>query len=319
MAVTKKVKKRKSKKLIRKVKRKPKNTRRSHQKGGTQFRIHGDDFGRLEHIGVGNASKNSCASCVLNSIGFPDTIVDELSDIAGRDSRGNSMADVNNKINDVTKEITDNKGKLSKIYYWGASKDFNSDGVRVIEVIDLDTWQKLPRDDSIVSLTSRDAPLSLFDDTLKQIFNILQYGTSTVLGILWAEKPGGYYEGTTGHFVEIAKSFDGTPYLIESQNIGDSLQRVYRGMRKVKSYFYNSSKDVAYFITFNNSKPTFKNGEWVLDSEEILDLKKLPKKKAKSLDKDKSRNVCSDEIPYMSRQCSLYSPEDTLGSWRANE
>lgn len=261
MATTKKVKKSKSKKLIRKLKRKPKNTRRSHQKGGTLFKIHSDDLDCLEHVGRGSAEYVSCGACSINQIGFPADIVDELSASAGRSPYGISFSQMNNKINEVKNRFGYRGNFASHIYWWGANR-YNPGNLAVIKG-PLRSMHLIPMTAPFTGGVKKKA--------IRGVFDTIKPGTKSILGIRWARQGGG--EGDSGHFVSIAKSHTGTPYLVETQHLG--CEGVYRGWRRINEYFDENQGRTApaFLVTFNSSALSRgPDGKWSLDFDQELEL-----------------------------------------------
>ena len=233
------------------------------QSGGTLFNIRPGDLDQLQHIGIGHGADVGCAACVLNQIGFPVDIVNELSKIAAKTGIGVLFSTVRDKINQVKNRI-DPSAPSTQMYSWGANWIHSKGGSRLVlsVVPDAESGEQLP-------FTSRGGK-GLMTKAIDQVFNTVRDGTAAVLGILWSGAEGQDFEG---HYVVIAKSRDGTPYLIEAQSGG--AQGVYRGMDEVKRYF--QKRNPAHFITFNNTAPYRIRDDWLLDldMETQLDLSLL--------------------------------------------
>ena len=227
------------------------------QKGGTLFKIHSDDLDCLQHVGRGAAENISCGACSINQLGFPADIVDELSRTAGRHPAGElSFKIMNQKINEVKNRAGLGGGGASQICLWGANKSRRN---------------KLAAEPYATAMTNLvpmvgQGTVGVFKKAILSVFGILQNGTKNVLGMSWI--------GGGGHYVSIAKSLEGTPYLIESQH--NSCEAVYRDWDRIFEYFSRQSH-TAYLITFNNSIPQMRNGRWTidLDKEIVIDLNTL--------------------------------------------
>ena len=240
-----------------------KKSRAKSQSGGTLFNIRPGDLDELQHIGQGLGADAGCAACVLNQIGFPVDIVDELSGRAARDGAGVFFSTVKDKINEVKNRI-DRDAPSAQMYFWGAQRIKGRGGPQLVLSVVPEAEQ-----DWQIPFTSPGGR-GLMAMAIDQVFNTVRNGTAAVLALRWADAQA---RDDGGHYVVIAKSRDGTPYLIEAQS--GASQGVHRGMNAVRGYF----RDVhpARFITFNNSAPYFSNGNWLLnlDREAQLDLSLL--------------------------------------------
>ena len=233
-------------------------TRKKKQKGGTLFKIHSDDLDCLEHVGRGSAEEVSCGACAINQIGFPADIVDKLSFVAG-EYGGVHAYEVNDWINELSKNLRPEGHFTTNMYVWGADKD----NLRELAVESVALGKELPmRFESIISMTGPYTK-GVKKRAIHAVFATLKPGTKSILGIWWA-LPGGGDGG--GHFVSIAKSHSGTPYLVETQHLG--FEGVYRGWDHIKGYFDENQGGMppAFFVTFNNSAPIRgENKRWSLD------------------------------------------------------
>ena len=245
--------------MPKKAKRK---TRKRKHKGGTLSKIHSDDLDCLEHVGHGTAEEVSCGACSINQIGFPPDIVDELSATAGRRPYGVSFAQMNNKINEVKNRLGHQGEFASHMYWWGANR-YNPGELAV---------ERGPDITHLIPMTARYTG-GVKKKAIRGVFDTIKPGTKTILGIRWARPGGG--EGEGGHFVSIAKSHSGTPYLIETQHLG--CEGVYRGWSRINEYFDENQgrTSPAFLVTFNNSAPSIgRDGrlDFRLSNELELDL-----------------------------------------------
>ena len=206
----------------------------------------------------------SCGACVLNQIGFPVDIVDELSGRAARDGEGVFFSTVRDKINEVKNRLV-RGAPPAHMYSWGAEWIGSRKNPRLVlsVVPEAERGQQVP-------FTSPGGA-GLMAMAINQVFNTVGDGTAAVLAIRWADAQA---RDEGGHYVVIAKSRLGTPYLIEAQ--GGPSQGVYRGMKDIRGYFAGQA-NVARFITFNNSEPFRRGQNWFLDldAETELDLSPL--------------------------------------------
>ena len=98
--------------------KKKRRTRKRIQKGGTiySFDDHADSK-CLQHVGLGSSADNACGACTVNQLGFPEDIVDALSNAAG-EWDGVDDDQMLDKINEVKNRL----GVQSRddLYWWGA-------------------------------------------------------------------------------------------------------------------------------------------------------------------------------------------------------
>ena len=211
------------------------------RKGGTFFDIEPGQLDELQHIGLRNqAGENiSCGACTLNQIGFPEDLVNAVSTAVNRPGNdGFTYNNMTDKINQLQ-----NRQKWgeppAKLYYWSNGGVGENPG----------------------------PPFNNLDETMnciKEIIEIMPPGSSTVLGMTWHIRE-------VGHYVVIAKSISGTPYIIEAQNAtpppGErEIQGAYRGFDNIRNHYFGRLDQVANFITWNNSKPYYdqSNQKWKL-------------------------------------------------------
>ena len=290
-----------NKKVNKKINKNVSNIIRS-QNGGVLFDIHYDQLEELVHIGEKDSLGNelSCGACALNQLNFPIDIVDELSTIANSSGKVlyKTMLEKINQINP--------QGPPADIYIWGLNNK------------------------SKVHLTNYDIPYNQWPlgidsikntkSVLKAIFQTLNKGSATVLGIIWQE-------GIGGHYTVIAKSEEDTPYIIETQNTENyNYQGVYRGMKQIINHYFNNPQvkqiQVEYFITFNNSKPKYDdvNKTWTLDNEPVINL--LPKKDSTNsirrypiyADRERSLRILPPASGQLQRYSSFTTPTITNSS-----
>ncbi|ALH23399.1 hypothetical protein ceV_493 [Chrysochromulina ericina virus CeV-01B] len=215
------------------------------QNGGTLFEINHGQLKELQHIGKPNELGNmiSCGACAMNQLGFPEDLVNNVSTAINKHSGGFPFLNALNVINTLQKR-RDPSAPPASIYTWALSSGFGS-------------HIAVERSTSAL-IASNQKNMTSIDDTMNAIKGIIETmdeGTGALLGIIWVL--GG------GHYVVIAKSNQGTPYIIEAQHGG--LEGIYRGFDQVKNYFQKHLQ-VGYFMTFNNSKPYFdqEDQEWRL-------------------------------------------------------
>lgn len=246
------------------------------QIGGTLFTIKSDDLKTLWHVGKGPGANISCAACVLNQLNFPIELVDQLSKSAAT-GNGITWVNINRYINEVKNKLTSGKGAPSNIYSWGVGKNYK------LSVVPINNqYTQWP--------FTTPGTAGVMRYALEQVFNTVKPGTATVLGMTWInQRHQDKDEG--GHYVVIAKSNRGTPYLIETQN--SRFQGIYRTMPEIIQYFHQGFLNVAYFITFNNSQPRLDRGIWNLpDNELVLTLpQRNPKILPKNVDKRRSLDL----------------------------
>ena len=242
------------KKVNKKINKNVSNIIRS-QNGGLLFDIHPNQLEKLVHIGQKDSLGNelSCGACALNQLNFPKNIVNELSIMANNTGQV-SFKTMLEKINLY--------GLSGDIYIWSLDDNWKVD----VTKYDIPHDQWLWEIDSIENTKA----------VLEAIFQTLNKGTATVLGIIWEKEIG-------GHYTVIAKSQNGTPYLIEAQNIeNDNFQGVYKGIDQIIDNYFNYQVQVAYLMTFNNNKPKYnkKSKTWTLN-EPVINL--LTKKDSTNL------------------------------------
>ena len=266
------------------------------QNGGISFKNPRGEY--LRHIGTSEGENEdiSCAGCSMSSLGMPANIINFITQKAktrkeaGNAERTSSLYDINDVLNDINDNI--DSSLESKLYIWGKGTVPMHPDVKEMKVYDLSLVTRnemgikynvqfpqyefepffKPGDKG----TEREGADGLGQRALRNIFENLRNGSSTLLGFEWADRIGTPRE-RHGHVVVISKSYNGTPYLIDSQQPSwrDKRQGYYRGWRKILEYF-NSSSLPSFFITFNNS-PWEKLGldDWKLmfpDNELNLDI-----------------------------------------------
>ena len=226
-------------------------TRKRIQKGGTIYSFDKDANSKcLQHVGIGRSADNSCGACTVNQLGFPEDIVDALSNTAGKHD-GVTNEQIINKINEL-KNKEGYRGRYSTNLYWWGTHSSNPEAVGVEKA------NRTPR------------PLEGNDSIKKAIagvFGTLKNQTANILSIWW--KSGG------GHYVTMAKDSFGTPFIIESQ--GNDCAGLYTGLEEIYRYFTPPEEGgagvPAFLGTFNNSMPFLgPNRKWTLDFNKELEL-----------------------------------------------
>jgi hypothetical protein len=224
------------------------------KKGGTLFEINYDQLKNLVHIGKQYQPGDmvSCGACAMNKLGFPEDLVNMVSTEANSQGYGLRFTDALTVINKLQNRINPGE-KPASIYVWTFTSGFYD--------------RLIVKRSTTATLESGQRKMTNLQETmdaLKGIIETMVPGSGAVLGIVWAI-------GDTGHFVVIAKSNRGTPYIIETQHGG--YEGVYRDWDQVKNYFQRNQQ-VGYFITYNNSEPQFNNQDkqW----EQLYDDPLLP-------------------------------------------
>ena len=216
------------------------------QNGGTLFEINHGQLKELVHIGKPNEVGNmiSCGACAMNQLGFPEDLVNNVSTAVNKHGGGFPFLDALNVINTLQRR-SDPSAPPASIYTWALSSGFGSN---------------LTVERSTTALiASNQRNMTSIDDTMNAIKGIIETmdgGTGALLALMWGA-------AGAGHYIVIAKSNQGTPYIIEAQHGG--YEGIYRGFDQIKNYFQKNLQ-VAYFMTFNNSKPYFdqEDQEWRL-------------------------------------------------------
>ena len=255
--------------MPKKTKEKRRRTRKRIQKGGTIYSFGEDANSKcLQHVGIGSSADNSCGACTVNQLGFPEDIVDALSNTAGTYDGVND-----NQMLDKINEVKNRLGYQSRddLYWWGAMPG-NPTEVAVARQIGPVQGRQHPNGVS---------PM-IFPNTIKKairgVFDTLKDQTASILGIWW--------RGSGGHYVTIAKDSLGTPFIIESQDQGCG--GLWQGLNEIYEYFTSRGAGVPEFLgTFNNSSPQpLPDGGWSLDfnKELELDLSRFKRKTPKLVD-----------------------------------
>lgn len=225
------------------------------KKGGTLFEINYDQLKNLVHIGKQYQPGDmvSCGACAMNKLGFPEDLVNMVSTEANSQGYGLRFTDALTVINKLQNRINPGE-KPASIYVWTFTSGFYD--------------RLIVKRSTTATLESGQRKMNNLQETmdaLKGIIETMVPGSGALLGIVWAI-------GDTGHFVAIAKSNRGTPYIIETQHGG--YEGVYRDWDQVKNYFQRNQQ-VGYFITYNNSEPQFNNQDkqWEqLDDDTLLPI-----------------------------------------------
>ena len=149
----------------------------------------------------------------MNQLRFPVSLVNEATRFA---NRGSGMP-----WHIIQDAITDEDGKINQpnvqMWSWAALKGSNPQTLSVNSVL----WGTLGENqDNMQSI-------KMTQTALEGIFQTLENGTAALLGMFWMEW--NQQDGTQlAHITVIAKSYNDTLYLIESQDAG--FQGYYRGM-----------------------------------------------------------------------------------------
>lgn len=267
------------------------------QKGGISFKNRGDKF--LEHIGTqeGYNELIACVSCSLNVLGLPINIVNRMSQVTAIDY-GVSWEEVNKALNEVKDQSHPSSSWFppTEIYIWGMVERTPPGHWAANAELSVVRYDKLTESDELFSKWNfinkkkkkknkrhrkyENLPFHSFytegsvklgygyleyiEKALHNIFNSLNNGSSTLLGIIWA--------GGGAHAVVISKSTRGTPYLIDAQS-SPSHQGLENGFAQgwaaIHEYF-DQIDWVDYLLTFNNSQwKTNKDGNFVLTNPEF--------------------------------------------------
>jgi hypothetical protein len=215
------------------------------------FRLRLEDLQTLYHYG----GTIDCVSCTLSKLGIPYSIIGQPGVTSVQDLR---IAQLLNEYKNMINDFLKTSFSTNKVYYWGLN--INSNYIDVIEN-NPNIWESkngncLDQDKIVLY------GLNNIDNTmraLKCIFQTLCEGYAMGLGMGWLGQ-------NAGHIVVIAKSLDGTPYLIENQN--GNKQGVYKGQNGIREYFEDSNL-VSVFAIYTTSFPYYKKHfGWIIDKIE---------------------------------------------------
>jgi len=255
--------------------RKKMSKTRKLKKGGTLFEINYNQLKDLVHIGkqyeLGDMV--SCGACAMNKLGFPEDLVNMVSTEANSHGRGLRFTDALTVINKLQHRI-DPKQKLASIYIWAFTSGLYNQRLIV-------------KRSTTATLENGQRKMTNLQETmvaLKGIIETMIPGTGALLGLVWEGMNNNRHYAVIGHYIVIAKSNRGTPYIIETQHSG--LEGVYRDWDQVKDYFQNNQQ-VGYFITYNNSEPQFneEDKEWeILYDDPVIPINRNTLRVARSID-----------------------------------
>ena len=219
--------------------------------GGPYIKMTDDMNKQLEHIG----DDKSCGACVLQYLGLPKNIIDNLVKTAEGYSRkqASGLQDINMRNNirayeksfdDSNSQFIDNACKITQIYLYGAHLSSSAFNPKISKVLINDNNQYYS--DRELGLK----PLSneLIDKALNEVYKIIPPGFATIVGVTWKNS---LSPGIIGHYTVFAKGANSNLYLIENQGIG--YQGIYKNPNEIREYF-KSQGDITYFVTFECGK-----------------------------------------------------------------
>ncbi len=223
------------------------------RKGGIQFEINPRQIEQLQHIGTpGTRGENiSCTACSFNQIGFPNRLVNFVSDSINEGDHLN-IVEIAELLNSIQALYFHDK-PLVNPYYWRLESSEQK------LIVSREAWPLAPANFFTNIIMTQNA--------LEAIFEIMNNGASALLVITFI-----YNEQPSTHIVVIAKSNRGTPYLIEAQGGSKHLQNVYRGMPDIITNYFSHMPQISYFTTFNNSQPYYdiNSKKWKLPNDDPI-------------------------------------------------